>query len=331
MPIIGHRADRMRSSSGLSLTTVAVLVLAMAGCGRMGQLKGMKSFKAANQAYQQQDYKAAAALYEQTVQAAPDDPKLAAAYFYLGNSYDNQFKPSKKGEPANDAFLTKAIENYQIAAEKLSKSGDPTDKKLARLSMEFLVAGYGADKLNDPAKAEPVVQRMIQLDPGEASNYFMLATIYDNAGVYENEEEVLLKAKEVKPNDPAVYMTLAGYYKRQGQVEKMIKATEERADREPKNPEAQYTVGTFYWDQAFRDTSLKENEKRDYIERGLKAIDKALQIKPDYPEALVIKGLLLRLQANTEKDPKVQGDLINKAKALAEKADALRKKKASGQ
>ena len=56
-----------------------------------------------------------------------------------------------------------------------------------------------------------------------------------------------------------------------------------------------------------------------------------MQIKPDYPEALVIKGLLLRLQANTEKDPKAQGDLINKAKALAEKAEELRKKKASGQ
>ena len=70
------------------------------------------------------------------------------------------------------------------------------DKKLARLSMEFLVAAYGADKLNDPAKAEPVVQRMIQLDPGEPANYFMLAKIYEDAGAYENEEEVLLKAKE---------------------------------------------------------------------------------------------------------------------------------------
>ena len=122
-------------------------------------------------------------------------------------------------------------------------------------------------------------------------------------------------------------MTLAGYYKRQGQIDKMIKAAEERADHEPKNPEAQYTVGTFYWDQAFRDTSLKDSEKREYIQRGIKAIDKALQIKPDYPEALVIKGLLLRLQANTEKDPKIQNELINRAKDLAGKADELRKKK----
>ena len=55
--------------------------------------------------------------------------------------------------------------------------------------MKYLVAAFGPDKLNDPARAEPVVQRMIQLDPGDTENYFMLAKIYDDAGVYENEEE----------------------------------------------------------------------------------------------------------------------------------------------
>jgi len=327
MPINGHKGDRMRYLSVSSLTIVLGLVLATVGCGKVGQLAAMKSFKAANQAYAQQDYKNAADLYEETVKA---DPNLAAAYFYLANSYDNLFKPSRKGEAANDAMLTKAVENYQTAAEKLSASGKPDDKKLAKLSMEYLVAAYGADKLNDPAKAEPVVQRMIQLEPSESTNYFMLARIYEDAGAYQNEEEILLKAKEVKPDDPAVYMTLAGYYKRQGQVEKMIKAAEERADHEPKNPEAQYTVGTFYWDEAFRDTTLREPQKREYLAKGVAAIDKAIQIKPDYSEALVIKGLLLRLQANMEKDPARQQSLIKEAIALRDRAEEMRKKKAAG-
>jgi predicted Zn-dependent protease len=328
MPMNGHKGDRMRLVSGLSLTVAAAVVLT--GCGKMGELKARKNYKEANQAYAQQDYKTAAEKYDLTLQADPDNPALAPAYFYLGNSYDNLYKPSKKGDPANDELLAKAIQNYQQAAERLSKSSEKKDKNLGNLSMKYLVAAFGADKLNDPAKAEPVVQRMIQLDPGETENYFMLAKIYDDAGVYENEEEVLLKAKEVKPNDPAVYMTLAGYYKRQGQTEKMIKATEDRAAREPNNPEAHYTVGTFYWDEAFKDTSLKENQKRDYLQKGIAEIDKAIQIKPDYTEALVIKGLLLRLQANMEKDPAKQNELIREAKALADKAEELRKKKAAG-
>jgi len=293
----------------------------------MGQLKGMKNFKEANTAYQQQDYKRAADLYEATVEA---DPNLASAYFYLGNSYDNLYKPSKKGDKANDELLEKAVKNYQAAAEKLASAPTKAEKDLGKLSLKYLVASYGADKLNDPARAEPVVQRMIQLEPGEPENYFALAKIYEDAGAYENAEDILLKAKEAKPGDPAVYMTLAGYYNRQGQFEKTIKELEDRASRDPKNPEAHYTIATFYWDEAFRDARLKENEKREYVDKGIAEIDKSLQIKPDYIEALVYKGLLLRLKANNIKDPAQQQALIKEATQLRDKAEELRKKKASG-
>ena len=80
----------------------------------------------------------------------------------------------------------------------------------------------------------------------------------------------------------------------------------------------------------FRDTTLKENQKRQYLQKGLGAIDKAIEIKPDYSEALVIKGLLLRLQANLEKDPAVQQRLIKDATVLRDKAEDLRKKKTAG-
>src|SRR5262249_37114723 len=156
-----RRKAPMRSFSGATLAVAAVVALTASGCAKVGQLKAMKSFKAANQADQQQDYKKAAQLYEDTVAA---DPEMASAYFYLGNSYDQQFKPSKKGEPDNDAFLTKAAQNYQTAAEKLTLSEKPDEKKLAKLSLEYLVSVYGPDKLNDPAKAEPIVQKMIQID-----------------------------------------------------------------------------------------------------------------------------------------------------------------------
>ena len=171
---------------------------------------------------------------------------------------------------------------------------------------------------------------MIQLEPGEPANYFALAKIYEDAGAYDSEEDILLKAKEAKPNDPAVYMTLAGYYNRQGRFDKTMQALEERAAREPSNPEAHYTIATFYWDEAFRDARLKESEKKDYVQKGIGAVDKALGIKPDYTEALVYKGLLLRLQANMEKDPSKQQALIKEATQLRDKAEVLRKKKASG-
>src|SRR6476620_3385976 len=116
----------MRSLSGASLAVAAMLALgsltSTVGCAKVGEIKAKKAFKSANQAYQQQDYKKAADLYEETVAA---DPNRDSAYFFLGNSYDNQYKPSNKGDAANDGLLQKAVDNYQKAAEKLSASSKP--------------------------------------------------------------------------------------------------------------------------------------------------------------------------------------------------------------
>ena len=107
-------------------------------------------------------------------------------------------------------------------------------------------------------------------------------------------------------------------------------ALEERAAKAPNDPDAFYTIATYYWDEAYRDFKLKETEKRDFVGKGVEAVDHALQIKPDYTEALVYKNLLLRLQANMEKDPAKQQQLLKEADRLRDKAQELRKQKVAG-
>jgi tetratricopeptide (TPR) repeat protein len=304
--------------------TLAILIgcaLSLVACSQVGKLQGKKAFKEANTFYQQQEYQKAAERYEEAVKA---DPELSVAYFYLGNSYDNLYKPSRKGEAQNDSYLTKAIDNYKIAADK------EQDPKMRRLALEYLVAAYGPDKVNDPTMAEPIVQRMIELDPQESSNYFALAKINEDAGDYEKAEATLLKAKEARPNDPSVFLQIAGFYNRQEEFEKTIEALTQRAALEPNNPEAYYTISTYYWDKAYRDFRLKEQEKKDFVAKGMEAIDKALSLKSDYMEALTYKNLLLRLQANLEKDPAKQQSLIKEADRLRDQALELKKKKTAG-
>ena len=122
---VGGVAGVLSASAGVCGARLTSTV----GCAKVGELKAKKAFKAANQAYQQQDYKKAAELYEETRR----EPTRTCnqAYFFLGNSYDNQYKPSKKGEADNDALLTKAVENYQMAAEKLSARTSPTTRSSA--------------------------------------------------------------------------------------------------------------------------------------------------------------------------------------------------------
>ena len=314
----------MRALSGAAL---ALALSASIGCSQLGVVQAQRSFKAANAAYQRQDYKTASDLYEE---ALKENPNLNEAYFFLANSYDNQFKPSRRGDPANDALLEKAVQNYQLAAEKLAAGQTEDQKKLGKLSLEYLQAAYGADKLNDPAKAEPIVQKMIQLEPGEPSNYFVLAKIYEDAGAYPEAEQTLMNAKNAKPSDPAVYMTLAGYYNRQGQFDKTIDALEQRAKVEPNNPDAFQTIAAYYWDETRGDASLSEAKKREFVLKGIEAADKAITLKADFVEALTFKGLLLRQQALLEKDPAKQQALMKEGTALGDKANELRKAQSRG-
>ena len=311
-------------SQSVLFAAIAALSVATAGCGYYNGLKAKREFRDANGLYQSSDYKAAAAKYEEVV-ALPEDVlhqfHLEPAYFFLANSYDNLFRGAKKGDATNDAYMTKAVDNYKKDAEV-----DP-DPKMKKLSLQYLVAAYGPDKLNDPSQQEPILQQMIQVDPTDPANYFYLANIYEQNVDYDNAEAQFMKAKEMKPNDPVVYTTLAAFYDRQGEFDKVINALNERAQHEPNNPEAHHVIATYYWNEAYKNFKLKDADKMKYIQAGLAEVDKALELKPDYFEALTYKNLLLRSEALLEKDPAKQQALLKQADQLRDKAQELQKQK----
>jgi tetratricopeptide (TPR) repeat protein len=249
-------------------------------------------------------------------EAAPD---FLATYFFLGNSYDNLWKPARKGEPENDAYMAKAIENYTKAAE-LSK-----DPLIKRRAMEYIVAAYAPEKLNDPAQAEPVIQKMIAADPSDPAAHFQLMKIYEDAGRYEEAEQALLKGRDAKPNDPVVWNSIAAYYNRQGEFDKTMEAFGKAAELDPNNPQGYHQIGAYYQDKVQKDFRLTTPQKRDYIAKGLAAEDKAIQLNPNYMEALLWKNILLRQQANTETDPVKQKELIQQADVLRAKAMEIQK------
>jgi tetratricopeptide (TPR) repeat protein len=309
----------------MALAVVAVLGLSLTGCSRIEMLQAQRAAKAANQAYAARDYPRAAGLYKEAIAANPD---LSYAYFYLGNSLEQQWKPSRKGEADNDALLAEAVANYKLAADKLGTATTEQEKALASTNLRYLVAAYGIDRLNDPAQQEPILISMIQRDPADTQGYFSLANVYEQAGEYPHAERVFLLARDVRPSDPEVYLQLAGYYNRQGQFDKTIEALEQRAEREPKNPEAFQMLGGYFEEEVRSDTRLTDSEKRNYVGKGLAAVDKALELNKEYVDALVFRGLLLRHQARLERDQAKVKQLLEEATELSERANTLRKRSA---
>ena len=308
-------------SLGARLALVATMVLPLVSCQYVDRLTAIKVFRDANKFYQRADYESAAAMYEEVI---ANDPNMIDAYFYLANSYDNLFRPALRGEPDNDRLLENAIDNY------ISSVDIQTNPAMRTLSMQYLVAAFGPDKANDPASSEPVLQQMIQTDPANPDNYFALAKLYEDSGLYDEAEQVFLQLLDLSVNDPTVYLQMAGFYDRSDEFEKTIEALRGRAALEPDNPEAFYTIATFYWEKAFRDFRLTDEQEEEYVMLGLTEVDKALDLNTDYIEALTYKNILMRLQANLTEDLDLQEQLINEADVLRDRAQELQDLRTSG-
>ena len=299
------------------VAAVALAVVPLTSCTFFYELGAVRAFKDAHVAYSRGRFDEAIELYKQVVEvidASGGESELAeqltASYFYIGNSHDSLYQPGDTSAE-NVHNLDEAIRFYELAAD-LS-----TERSLQVLSMQYLVAAFGPDKANDPARTEPVLREMIQRDPENPDNYFRLAQLYEEAGLFEDAESVYQSVQSFRSDDPVVYLQLAGFYNRAGEFDMTIDALEQRATMDPDNPEAYYTISTFFWEKAFRDFRITQEEKLEYIMAGLEAADRALALNDEYVDALVYRNILLRMQANEIDD-------LDERDALIEEADEVR-------
>lgn len=311
-----------------ALVLVLLVAVATSACGRysIGNLRALMAFKEGNQLYGKADFANAIQRYEEAVRHNPD---MGIVYFFLANSYDNLYRPGRTDDAEGEANLRKAVENYNKAIQIISDD-EPSGAQIRKLSYEYLIAAYGPDKLNDFEQAEPIAKRLIDMEPNDIGNYVTLGTLYEDQGRYEEAEAYFLKATEIRPNDPQGYIYLAGYYNRQGDFDKTMAAWEKRAEIEPNNPEAHHTIATWLYEKAFKDFTISNATKRQYIERGIAAEDAALALHADYIEALTFKNILLRMKANMERDRKVIDSLIAEADRLRNRAMELQKIQGGG-
>jgi tetratricopeptide (TPR) repeat protein len=305
------------------------LGLVSAACGNysISNIRALKAFKEGNALYQKKEYKGASDKYRQCFDYNPEFRGIA--YFFLANSYDNLFKETRRGEPENDAYLQKAIDNYKLAIAKIKDTDDPTAPDVRKRAYEYLIAAY-KDKMKDLALAEPVAKQMIDMEPGDPTNYQVLGALYEDGGRYDEAEAMFQKSTQVKPTDPQVYSALAGYYNRQGKFDLTMAAFQKRADAEPNNPEAWHTMATYYLDEVTKDTRLAKPKVLAYTLAGIAADDKALAINPEYADAYIFKNILLRIQANFESNVAKRNDLIKEADNLKTKGMDLQKKQSAG-
>lgn len=69
---------------------------------------------------------------------------------------------------------------------------------------------------------------------------------------------------------------------------------------------------------------FSEDVWREVADLGLTVIDRALQLEPDYIDAVAVKALLLRAKGRIERDPALKNALMKEGAVMAKRAPAMR-------
>ncbi len=124
----------------------------------------------------------------------------------------------------------------------------------------------------------------------------------DSTGDKDKAIAYLEKQLESRPNDLILINQIATMYQKKGDFTKALEYFEKRANMDSKNKEAWYTLGVNCWARSYngnKNNNVSQEERETVVDKGIKALDKALELDPNYFEALSYINLLYREKSQT--------------------------------
>ena len=298
-----------RKTNGLWIAALAcIIVFSFVGCEKLkvSKLQSNFHFNKANQLFTDNQYRKAITEYEAALKY---DPSLVQAYRFLGESYKQLFKP------AVETPLNKDIEKKALAALLKAHEIDPTNKEIV------FSLGDMYDKQRNFDEAEKLYLKIVEFEPGNMNNYYVVAEFYkryagDKPGVARKAESMYLRRLEADPENPQGYAYIADYYEKlpasadnidqaMNNFDKANEFQEKRIQLIPNNPEAWLAKGINRWSKAFRFQNLPKEQRMAVAQDALKAIEKARDLDPNYPEpyswlSVIYKSVLAKLDPDKE-------------------------------
>lgn len=175
-----------------------------------------------------------------------------------------------------------------------------------------------------PSARESELQNQLTAGSDDAGAWLDLARLREQRGAIAEAEATLLAMRSALPGRSESYRALAWLQHRTGQFDNAINTLEQAASLSPTDPTGYQILATFFYEKAARDATLVPVEKMSYLRQGITAADWALAANPEYVDALIYKGLLLRTLAALEPDTAERRTLLKEADALRARAFALR-------
>jgi tetratricopeptide (TPR) repeat protein len=293
--------DAMRTERGRAWQAAQKLLLSSLALGLLGcqELRARQYGREGNRYFREGDYRAAVAAYaaSETLAALPAvqlNKGLACRQLLLPGAHNSE----------NERAASCALEAFRRL-----KQLRPTDERADRLYQQTL---FDADRF----------EQLVALYQQQLRNV---------------------------PDDPAAINGLIQVNSRWGRWDEALRWTEERARKRPLDPEAHYALGVFIYNRLFEKgggpekssfdprpgqqtlkpapasgaTDLSNQERIALADRAIAALQRAVDLRPTYVEALTYLGLVYRQKSFAYFDePSAWQAAVDKAEAFRKQAVA---------
>ncbi len=292
-----------------ALLLVFIVALAFTSCEKLNvnRLRANYHFTRANQLFTDGKFRRAMTEYELTLKYNPD---MVQAYRFLGESYKSLYKMGVD-TPENQEIADKALEAFNYAYE-----AEPNNKEI------IFSLGDMYDKLKDFEEAEKLYLRILELEPGNMGNYYVVAEFYkryaaENEQLRSKAESMYLRRIELDPENPQGYAYIANYFENLAPAPEVYDQAAEYWDKrialDPNSPEAWLAKGVNRWSRSYRFQNLPAPERLKTAREALEALEKANELDPDYPEpyswlSVLYQSVLIKLEPDKEPRYKAEAD-----------------------
>jgi tetratricopeptide (TPR) repeat protein len=317
---------------------VLAIIFASSGCGKfIGGLRANYYFAQANKYFAEGQYRNAIGQYEM---ALVYNPNLVEAYQYLGESYKSLYRGPAVDTPENKERADKALIALNRAYEI-----DPFDKDV------IFSLGDMYDRLRNFEEAEKLYLRILELEPTNMENYYVVAGFYkkyvpvrassgpsqeataetEGEGgktAFQKAEEMYLRRIELDPENPEGYAYAAQFYDelQPPDFDKAYKFHIYRTRLEPGDHIPWYAIGVNrFWKAHRLQTQLSREERIEHAEVALNALQKAIELDPSYSFSYSYMEIVYR-NIYAAVYPERKSRYIDEANMWHEKFEDARKK-----
>ena len=170
-------------------------------------------------------------------------------------------------------------------------------------------------------------QKYLKAYPDDAKVQDFLVATWVNAEKYDAALSFLKQQRRDHPETAKFNQPIANVYIKSNRYREALDWVGQFA---PRDSGLYYLIATNAWSKSYNDPTTTFEDRVRIVDVGLQAVQRAIDVKPDYMEAMVYYNLLYREKAKLDPDEKKKEEYTAKADEWRGKALALRERQKTG-